>query len=206
MKPLRIVALEATPINVPFNRPEVWSFGKVEGMTSIVVQIHTEDGSVGIGESVSGGPSIRVMLTAIQELAPLLEGQDATAITANLQRLTLAGGWHWYGRRTAVVLAGIEMALWDLLGKVRGEPVWRLLGYSASHKKTPYASQLFGDTPHETYQGAVKARKDGFRAVKRPSSAAGDSPNPCALARGHPRPPPTLAKERPPVQRLDFHP
>ncbi|MXQ12172.1 mandelate racemase/muconate lactonizing enzyme family protein [Microvirga makkahensis] len=68
--------------------------------------------------------------------------------------------------QAAHTFSGVEMALWDLLGKVRGEPVWKLLGYSASHKKTPYASQLFGDEPHETYQGAVKARKDGFRAVK----------------------------------------
>ncbi len=68
--------------------------------------------------------------------------------------------------QAAHTFSGVEMALWDLLGKARGEPVWKLLGYDASHKKTPYASQLFGDTPHETYQGAVKARKDGFRAVK----------------------------------------
>ena len=38
------------------------------------------------------------------------------------------------------------VALGDLLGKVRGEPVWRLLGYTRSEKKTPYASQLFGDS------------------------------------------------------------
>ena len=46
--------------------------------------------------------------------------------------------------------SGIEMALWDLLGKARGAPVWSLLGYTRSHRKTPYASQLFGDTPQET--------------------------------------------------------
>jgi L-alanine-DL-glutamate epimerase-like enolase superfamily enzyme len=68
--------------------------------------------------------------------------------------------------QAAHTFSGVEMALWDLLGKVRDEPVWKLLGYSASHKKTPYASQLFGNTPHETYQGAVKARNVGFRAVK----------------------------------------
>jgi L-alanine-DL-glutamate epimerase-like enolase superfamily enzyme len=68
--------------------------------------------------------------------------------------------------QAAHTFSGVEMALWDLLGKMKGEPVWKLLGYDHSHKKTPYASQLFGDTPQETYQGAVKARKDGFRAVK----------------------------------------
>jgi L-alanine-DL-glutamate epimerase-like enolase superfamily enzyme len=68
--------------------------------------------------------------------------------------------------QAAHTFSGVEMALWDLLGKMKGEPVWKLLGYDHSRKKTPYASQLFGDTPQETYQGAVKARKDGFRAVK----------------------------------------
>jgi L-alanine-DL-glutamate epimerase-like enolase superfamily enzyme len=62
--------------------------------------------------------------------------------------------------------SGIEMALWDLLGKARSEPVWRLLGYKRSEKKTPYASQLFGDTPDETLLQARKVRRDGFAAAK----------------------------------------
>jgi L-alanine-DL-glutamate epimerase-like enolase superfamily enzyme len=62
--------------------------------------------------------------------------------------------------------SGVEMALWDLLGQVRGEPVWRMLGYAASHPKTPYASQLFGDTPAQTLAAARAARASGFRAVK----------------------------------------
>jgi L-alanine-DL-glutamate epimerase-like enolase superfamily enzyme len=62
--------------------------------------------------------------------------------------------------------SGIEMALWDLLGRARGEPVWRLLGYRASHRKTPYASVLFGDDPHDTLLRAKAARRDGFAAAK----------------------------------------
>lgn len=62
--------------------------------------------------------------------------------------------------------SGIEMALWDLLGKARGEPVWKLLGYAQSCRKTPYASQLFGDTPQETLERGRQARANGFRAVK----------------------------------------
>jgi L-alanine-DL-glutamate epimerase-like enolase superfamily enzyme len=62
--------------------------------------------------------------------------------------------------------SGVEMALWDLLGRARGEPVWRLLGYPTSYRKIPYASQLFGDTPEQTRQGALAARAHGFAAVK----------------------------------------
>jgi L-alanine-DL-glutamate epimerase-like enolase superfamily enzyme len=62
--------------------------------------------------------------------------------------------------------SGIEMALWDLLGKARGEPVWRLLGYPASHPKTPYASLLFGDTAQETLARGQDAIRRGFKAAK----------------------------------------
>lgn len=62
--------------------------------------------------------------------------------------------------------SGIEIALWDLVGKAREEPVWKLLGYKQSYPKLPYASQLFGNTPAETYERAMAAREQHFRAVK----------------------------------------
>ncbi len=62
--------------------------------------------------------------------------------------------------------SGVEMALWDLLGRARGEPVWKLLGYARSEAKTPYASQLFGATPQETLRLGQEQRMAGFRAVK----------------------------------------
>ena len=63
-------------------------------------------------------------------------------------------------------LSGIEMALWDALGKARGEPVWSLIGYKQSHRKIPYASLLFGDTPEETLERGRTARASGFTAGK----------------------------------------
>lgn len=62
--------------------------------------------------------------------------------------------------------SGVEIALWDLLGKDRQQPVWRLLGYRESFRKLPYASQLFGETPAQTYERAAAARQQNFRAVK----------------------------------------
>jgi L-alanine-DL-glutamate epimerase-like enolase superfamily enzyme len=62
--------------------------------------------------------------------------------------------------------SGVEMALWDLLGKKASEPVWRLLGYRRSFSKRAYASQLFGETPQQTLERGRAARAAGFRAVK----------------------------------------
>jgi L-alanine-DL-glutamate epimerase-like enolase superfamily enzyme len=63
-------------------------------------------------------------------------------------------------------LSGIDVALWDLLGKIHGEPVYRLLGFPRAYPKLPYHSVLFGDTAQETLVKAQEARQQGFRAVK----------------------------------------
>lgn len=63
-------------------------------------------------------------------------------------------------------LSGIDIALWDLLGRRLNEPVWKLLGYRSSFPKTPYASVLFGDTAQDTLNKAKAIAAQGFRAAK----------------------------------------
>jgi len=64
------------------------------------------------------------------------------------------------------VASGIETALWDLLGRRRGVPVWRLLGHGTNHRRVPYASVLFGDDAEETLRRATDIAADGYRAAK----------------------------------------
>jgi L-alanine-DL-glutamate epimerase-like enolase superfamily enzyme len=68
--------------------------------------------------------------------------------------------------QAAHTMSGVEMAMWDLLGRARGEPVWSLLGYTKSFAKLPYASRLFGDTPQETFAAAKLSRQQNFKAAK----------------------------------------
>ncbi len=68
--------------------------------------------------------------------------------------------------QTDHTLSGIDMALWDLLGKKHDLPVYQLLGYQHAFPKTPYASQLFGATPQETFEKARYVRSLGYRATK----------------------------------------
>lgn len=63
-------------------------------------------------------------------------------------------------------LSGIDVALWDLLGKVYQQPVYQLLGFAQARPKLPYYSLLFGDSPEETLLKAQQARNEGFQAVK----------------------------------------
>ena len=72
--------------------------------------------------------------------------------------------------------SGVEMALWDLLGKARGEPVWRLIGYDRAHKKTPYASLLFGDTPQRTLDWRASSGRGAFRLRSSAGGRSGAAP------------------------------
>ena len=91
---------------------------------------------------------------------PLNDPSDIARIRASVQfnSMDLLQAAHTF--------SGIEVALWDALGKSLGEPVYRLLGYRSAAPKLAYASQLFGNTPAETEAKAKAAREAGFRAVK----------------------------------------
>jgi L-alanine-DL-glutamate epimerase-like enolase superfamily enzyme len=63
-------------------------------------------------------------------------------------------------------LSGIDVALWDLLGKRLDAPVYSLLGYKQAFPKVGYASVLFGDTPEQTFEKARRIHAHGYRAAK----------------------------------------
>ena len=62
--------------------------------------------------------------------------------------------------------SGVEIALWDLLGRASGEPAWALLGHREAHPRRPYASQLFGDDPAQTRELAASVAAAGYTAAK----------------------------------------
>ena len=63
-------------------------------------------------------------------------------------------------------LSGIDIAMWDLLGRRYEEPVYKLLGYENSEPRQPYASVLFGDTAQDTLSKARGIREKGYLAAK----------------------------------------
>ncbi len=123
----------------------------------LFVKVQSDEGVYGIGES-SGWP--RVVQTAIQDLTPILIGADPMQIEAIVQGLHVAMTGHGM---TGVVgsgaISGIEMALWDLKGKVLGVPVWNLLGGQLRDRVKLYTH---AHTPEE----CQKYIERGFTAFK----------------------------------------
>jgi L-alanine-DL-glutamate epimerase-like enolase superfamily enzyme len=129
-------------------------------------------GYVGWGEcEASPLPSIAALVTpmshsACHPVATSVIGEtvDGPADILRINRTVRARSLDLL--QAAHTLSGIDMALWDLLGQARGEPVWKLLGYAKAYPKLPYASVLFGDDPAETLAKAKAIRAKGFRAAK----------------------------------------
>ncbi|MFF1870231.1 mandelate racemase/muconate lactonizing enzyme family protein [Streptomyces sp. CB03911] len=138
------------------------------GQYATLVKIHTEDGSVGIGEAY-GLPSPQVTATVVATvLAPLLIGQDALATSAIWDRLFKgqAAGGHNRGFYLEA-MAGVDLALWDLRGKLAGMPVHRLLGGPIRETVDCYASPvaLHAD-PEDSARQALGFVDAGFKALK----------------------------------------
>ncbi|MEU9671864.1 hypothetical protein AB0E25_41520, partial [Streptomyces bobili] len=138
------------------------------GQYATLVKVHAEDGTIGIGECY-GLPSPQVTATVVSTvLAPLLIGQDALATTAVWERLYQgqAAGGHNRGFYLEA-LAGIDLALWDLRGKLADMPVHRLLGGPLRERIDCYASPvaLHADPADSTRQ-ALGFVDDGFKALK----------------------------------------
>ncbi|MGE0119282.1 MAG: mandelate racemase/muconate lactonizing enzyme family protein [Dongiaceae bacterium] len=161
----RIREIVATPVSVPFTKPERWAFGEHRGMSSIIVQMHTEDGRVGLGEVLPGGPGPKALLAAIEEATPLLIGREATDIEANVRRLMYVGGWYMFARTGNLIIAGLETAMWDILGQHLGVPLYRLFG----GKLRPRISYMYwtqaGAPVHERVAEAREAVRKGFRTI-----------------------------------------
>jgi L-alanine-DL-glutamate epimerase-like enolase superfamily enzyme len=139
---------------------------------ALLVRVTGDDGSIGWGEcEASPLTSIAAFMTprshgVCQPISASVIGQQVKnpADILALSRLVARNSMDLL--QAAHTWSGIEIALWDLLGRKLEEPIWKLLGYKKSFAKVPYASMLMGDTPQSTFERARDARAKGFRAVK----------------------------------------
>ncbi len=124
---MKIAEVRTTAVNVDYREPERWSQGHRLGITGIVVEIETDQGLVGLGESVPA-PSPEVTIAAIRSITPRLLGQDPRQVSRRWRDIQTVGGWGAFPHTGNAALAGIEIACWDLIGKSLGVPVHALFG------------------------------------------------------------------------------
>lgn len=161
---MRIKDIEAFPISIPLRR--VIPSSPWRAMTRVIVRVSTDEGITGTGESFGALSPLTVCHEIEDGFKPVLLGEDPTNIERLLDRMRRASTYA--GRRgiTRHAMSGIEIALWDILGKEHGIPVYRMLGGRYHDRVKAYASlPRINDLEELTAEVASRAR-EGFRAIK----------------------------------------
>jgi L-alanine-DL-glutamate epimerase-like enolase superfamily enzyme len=127
-----------------------------------LLAVHTDSGHVGLGSVFTNDALVQA---ALGLLRPLYLGENALEPERVSEKLHQNMFWLGRGGSVTHAISGIDIALWDLLGKATGQPVGRLLGGRYRERVQPYASLLMDEpAPLRDHLLAVKAQ--GFRAFK----------------------------------------
>ncbi|MEE8363060.1 MAG: mandelate racemase/muconate lactonizing enzyme family protein [Dehalococcoidia bacterium] len=127
----------------------------------LLVEIHTDAGVTGLGESGSWG-FLEASAAAIEKFGRYLVGEDPLLIEHHWQYMYRFS--HFRGAAIMGALSAIDIALWDIAGKHFGVPVYSLLGGRVRHRARVYY-HVFGETKEELLKGVVDAKALGFTAV-----------------------------------------
>ena len=178
---MKIATVRTTPLALAYKEPYHWA-GRVDYAAAVVlVEVETDDGLVGVGESVSAFPA-EGTVAALQGVAPLFVGQPVFDIERLISGARHLGSFNHTPWQANFVLGGLEMALWDILGKAAGWPVHRLLG-GAVRDNVDYFGFVQGDTTDELAEDARDLAAAGYGVIylKVGRGAAADLANTAAV-------------------------
>ena len=127
-----------------------------------LIAVHTDEGLMGYGSVSTNDELARV---AVKVLRPHWKGENALEPERVTEKLHRATFWLGRGGTLTHVISGIDIALWDILGKVTAQPVGRLLGGRYRDRVRPYAS-LLAEEPAAMGETIAELARNGFRAFK----------------------------------------
>jgi glucarate dehydratase len=151
---VKIGRITATVVSVPFFAPIRWSGGANEDWTRIVVEIETDDGLKGLGETL-GGTVTKALIDT--EIAAMFLGENPFDLERILSKATFVP--LYYGKCGYCAIAALEVACWDLMGKAAGQPVCRLLG-GRLRDEIPFAAYLYYRNPDRGGLGRIDTAED----------------------------------------------
>ncbi|GAB3495403.1 mandelate racemase/muconate lactonizing enzyme family protein [Amycolatopsis cihanbeyliensis] len=156
---MRITSFRATPVAVPYRREEVWAFGRRRGQVSVLLEVETDEGVTGLGEAAAY-PSAEIVLAVLRGLEPMVLGADPRRIERLVRGIELVGTWH-HVKATSPAIAAVEMACWDIVGKLCGQPLVNLLG-GRFRDRVEFFYYVAAGSPEQVAEEAARAASAGF--------------------------------------------
>ena len=141
------------------------------GRNFVTLRIETDEGFHGLGDATLNGRELAVAAYLQDHVIPCLIGRDAHRIEDIWQFLYKGAYWR-RGPVTMSAIAAVDMALWDIKGKVANLPVYQLLG-GASRDGVMVYGHANGRTVEETIENALHYQAQGYRAIRLQSGVPG---------------------------------
>ncbi len=158
---MKIESIRAIPLYGKAYEDWPARYGDLE-QTRTLVEVRTDAGLTSLGSVYT---SAALVSAALDLLQPLYTGASAIDPAATSEMLHQNTFWQGRGGSVTHTISGIDMALWDILGQVTGQPIWRLLGGKYRDRIQPYASMLMV-APERMSERLLAAKARGFRAFK----------------------------------------
>lgn len=163
---MKITAVETYLVSAPLE--VIWQTGIGTGTRrdELLVVVRTDENVYGLGSSYHAHAPLAVKALIDEKLAPMAIGENPLDIQGVWEKLHY--GSVYLGSAAISGLSGIDIALWDILGKVSGQPVARLLGGGGVEKVVAYIGcMVLGHKPMEDLLAEAKSYADmGFKALK----------------------------------------
>lgn len=166
---MKITSIETSIVALPFDMggpPQLFAGKPWTHLEILLVKVNTDVGITGWGEAFGHVVNASTKAALDTLVAPLFIGRDPTNINGLMRELQHA--LHLLGRNGPVVyaLSGIDIALWDIAGKLANQPLYRLLGGGVKKPLTGYASLLRYTDPELVARNSERAWKRGYQYIK----------------------------------------
>jgi L-alanine-DL-glutamate epimerase-like enolase superfamily enzyme len=164
---MKVSRIEVLELEAPLQKPWRIATFELKSLFATLVRVHSDDGLTGIGECIVrlGPGATRAVIEEV--LAPVVIGRDGFDIEGmwdDMYRTMRARG-HSRGYLLEAI-SGIDIALWDLLGKKLNLPVARLLAGHGREALPAYASSILLDTPAVMANEAERLAAEGYTGIK----------------------------------------
>ena len=141
------------------------------GRNFVTLKIETDEGVYGVGDATLNGRELAVASYLTDHVVPCLIGREAHRIEDIWQYLYRGAYWR-RGPVTMSAIAAVDMALWDIKGKLAGLPVYQLLGGACREGCMVYG-HANGATIEETVDNALDYQRQGYKAIRLQSGVPG---------------------------------
>ena len=159
---MRITRVEATPLAIPLAQEFHWSGGAQLGANLVLFAVHTDEGVTGYGESICEDQ--RAVGAYGELMARQLVGRSPADVEAFLRSIWTEGRWKMFPQFTNLVVAGLEVACWDALGRALGVPTRTFFG-GPVHDELDFFGFLQGDDPDTLAAHARGLAGEGFGVI-----------------------------------------